>query len=144
MAIGFQVTFDCSNPDKLAHFWAEALHYKIPNPPPGFNTWHEFLKARNIPESEWDSKSAIEDPEGKGSRIFFQKVPEPKIVKNRVHLDLNVSGGFSAPLQDRIDRVKAETARLIMHGAKLQREMQIHDEYWIVLTDPEGNEFCVH
>src|SRR3954451_17087060 len=76
MAMTFQVTIDCADPDRLAKFWAAALGYQLQPPPEGFDTWIDFLKARGIPESLWNSASAIVDPAGAGPRIFFQQVPE--------------------------------------------------------------------
>jgi hypothetical protein len=143
MAHGLQVTFDCADPDRLARFWAEALGYNVQDPPPGYATWPEFLAAIGVPESEWTSASAVVDPEGKGARIFFQRVPEPKSVKNRVHLDVNVGGGHATPLEERRVRVDAEAARLATLGATIVGGMEKMGEYWVVLRDPEGNELCL-
>jgi hypothetical protein len=143
MANALQVTFDCHEPDRLAQFWAAALGYKIQDPPAGYKTWPEFLAAIGVPESEWTSASAIVDPEGKGARIFFQRVPEPKSAKNRVHLDVNVGGGHETPLEQRRSRVDAEAERLVKVGASIVGGMEKQGEYWVVLHDPEGNEFCL-
>jgi hypothetical protein len=143
MATGVQIVFDCADPDKLAHFWAEALHYKIQDPPPGFDSWEAFLKAQGIPETEWNSASAVVDPAGVGPRIYFQRVPEAKTVKNRVHLDLNVGGSRSAPLEERRRRVEAEVDRLLQLGARKARTIEERGEYFVNLIDPEGNEFDV-
>jgi len=70
-------------------------------------------------------------------------VPEPKTVKNRVHLDLNVGGGHATPLETRRQRVDAEARRLQSLGASQLRATELRGEYWIVMQDPEGNEFCV-
>jgi hypothetical protein len=93
VATRIQVVIDCADPDRLARFWSKALHYVIPDPPEGFETWQDFLRSIGVPREEWNSASAVEDPDGTGPRIYFQKVPEIKVVKNRVHLDLNVGGG---------------------------------------------------
>jgi glyoxalase superfamily protein len=143
MATGVQVVIDCADPARLAVFWAEALGYRQQDPPVGFATWQEFLIARGVPESEWNSANAVVDPDGRGPRIFFQRVPEPKTVKNRVHLDLNVGGGPGTPLDDRRERVQAEVQRLLRSGATQVRAVEERDEFWIVMNDPEGNEFCV-
>ena len=63
MATGVQVVIDCTDPARLAPFWATALGYKIQDPPAGFATWQDFLVAHGVPESEWNSASAIVDPE---------------------------------------------------------------------------------
>src|SRR5690349_1041375 len=116
MATTIQVTFDCADPNRLAQFWAGALGYKLEDPPAGFASWEDWLKANNVPEDDWAGASVV-DPEGKGPRFFFQKVPEGKIVKNRLHLDLSVSGGRGTPPEIRRSRIEAEAARLTGLGA---------------------------
>jgi hypothetical protein len=143
VATGVQIVFDCADPDRLATFWAAALHYKLQDPPPGFATWPDFLKAQRIPESQWNSASAVVDPDGVGPRIFFQRVPEGKVVKNRVHLDLNVGGPRSASTDERRRRVDAEVDRLIELGARKSRMVEERGEYFANMFDPEGNEFDV-
>jgi Glyoxalase-like domain len=143
MATGIQVVIDCADPARLAEFWAAALGYTLQDPPPGFATWPEFLAAEGVPQSEWNSANAVVDPDGGGPRIFFQRVPEPKTGKNRVHMDLNVSGGRGVALETRRERVNAEAQRLEQLGASRVRAMEQRAEYWIVMQDPEGNEFCV-
>ncbi len=143
MATPIQVTFDCEDPDRLATFWAAVLGYKKQDPPEGYATWNEFLAAQGIPEEQWNSASAIIDPAGIGPRIYFQQVPEPKIVKNRVHLDVNVGGGLQTPLDERRKRVNAEVERLVGLGATKLRSVEEHGEAWVVMADPEGNEFCL-
>jgi hypothetical protein len=141
MATSVQVVFDCHDPDRLARFWAEALGYVMQPPPAGFGTWEEFLRSAGIPESDWGKASAIVDPEGKGPRIYFQRVPESKIVKNRLHLDLNVGGGRTAPIEERKRRIAAEIERLVSAGARQSRVVDEQDEYCVNMLDPEGNEF---
>lgn len=144
MSAAFQVTFDCANPDRLARFWAIALGYRIPDPPGGFETWQAFLEAQGVPREQWDAASACEDPEGHGPRLYFQRVPEGKVAKNRVHLDVNVGGGRSAPMEERRQRVDAEAERLMREGATVvEPRGNAFDEYWVVMQDPEGNEFCL-
>lgn len=142
MATPVQVTFDCADPDLLGRFWAEALGYKQDDPPPGFESWPAFLTAQGIPEEHWNDRNAIVDPEGKGPRIFFQRVPEPKSIKNRVHLDVNVGGPRGTP-DERRARVDAAVERLIQAGATLVRTVEELHERFVVMRDPEGNEFCV-
>jgi hypothetical protein len=144
VATGIQVVIDCADPARLAAFWAETLHYRVQDPPEGFATWPEFLTAQGVPEAEWNSASAVVDPDGSGPRVYFQQVPEGKVVKNRVHLDLNVGGGREATLDQRRDRVDAEVERLGALGATIFRPGAVENgEYWVVMQDPEGNEFCV-
>ena len=142
MAPRFQVTIDCADPDRLARFWALALGYTLQDPPPGFATWPDFLKSIGVPEADWSSRSAIVDPEGVGSRVFFQRVPEPKTTKNRFHLDVNVAD-HSVRGDERHRLVDEHVARLVDAGATRVGEMTEHGERWVVLQDPEGNEFCV-
>lgn len=146
MATRIQVVIDCADPDALARFWSEALHYKLQDPPPAFESWEDFLRSNGVPESDWNAASAVVDPEGAGPRLYFQRVPEPKTVKNRLHLDLNVSGPPGTPIEQRRERVDAEVERLLRLGATLMRPGAVSEmgEYWTVLQDPQGNEFCVH
>src|SRR5918994_4351983 len=109
MATRIQVTIDCADPDRLARFWAEALGYRLQEPPDGFDSWQAYWVSRGLPPEEVeDGYDAIVDPDGVGPRIWFQQVPEGKVVKNRLHLDLDVGGGRGAPLAARRERVDAE------------------------------------
>ncbi|MCF6523141.1 VOC family protein [Streptomyces sp. JJ36] len=150
METTLQLTIDCADPPRLVAFWAGALGY-VPEPPPGGHaTWREYWAATGVPEEELppgagETPESIVDPAGKGPRVWFQKVPEPKAVKNRVHLDLKVGGGRGVPPGIRRERVAATVERLTGAGATVLRVM---DEpgaayYAVVLRDPEGNEFCV-
>lgn len=141
MAVSVQVVIDGHDPDRLAKFWAEALGYRLDPPPSGFSTWQDWLKANNIPEAMWNAASAISDPDKVGPRVYFQRVPEAKVVKNRVHLDLNVSGGHDVPLEERKRRIGAEAERLRARGARVVRPLEERGEYWVTMQDPEGNEF---
>jgi len=138
-----QVVFDCRDPAALSKFYAEALHYKLQNPPEGFKSWEEALKAWGVPEADWNSASAIVDHDGEGPRIYFQQMDTPKLGKNRVHLDVNASGGSRVPIHERKMQVRAEVERILTLGALEQREWEERGEYWVVMLDPEGNEFCV-
>ena len=143
MATSIQVTFDCADPDRLATFWAAALGYKKQDPPEGYATWPEFLAAQGVPEDQWNAASAVVDPDGAGPRIYFQRVPEPKASKNRVHLDVNVGSDQTIPPEERRNRVDDEVTRLLRMGATKLRACEERDEYWVVMQDPEGNEFCL-
>jgi hypothetical protein len=140
MAVPFQVTFDCADPEVMSEFWAAALEYKQQDPPPGFNSWEDWLREYGIPEEDWNSMGAVVDPEGNGPRLLFQRVPEAKSVKNRVHLDLNV--GLPHDEGSRA-RVVDASERLQTLGATKLREAEERGEFWIVMQDPEGNEFCL-
>ena len=87
--------------------------------------------------------SSIVDPDGVGPRIFFQRVPEPKTVKNRVHLDVRAGGTPQTPKEEREAKLDSEIQRLLGIGATQIREVKEFGEHWVVMTDPEGNEFCV-
>jgi len=142
MATRVQVVIDCADPGRLAQFWALALGYQVQPPPDGFDSWEDALRAWGIPEDQWNSRSAVVDPDGAGPRLFFQQVPEEKVVKNRVHLDINAAEGIGDQAERR--RVIAKTvARLTEAGASVFREMEERGEFWVVMQDPEDNEFCV-
>jgi len=143
VAHGVQIVFDCRDPSALAGFYAQVLHYKLQDPPGGYKTWGEWLKAMGIPKEEWNSASAIVDPTGNGPRIFFQQMDTPKLGKNRLHVDVNASSGSRASVQVRKEEVNTEVGRLLALGATKQREFEEMGDYWVVMLDPEGNEFCV-
>ncbi|MEV0718331.1 VOC family protein [Asanoa sp. NPDC050611] len=143
------ITVDCASPTELAAFWAEALHYDLAPPPAGFASWHAWYRSVGVPEEELaglpDAPDRLVDAAGVGPKFWFQQVPEPKTVKNRLHLDLYVSGGRSQPLAERRATVEAEVARLCAAGATVFRVMDDPDNNYfaVVMQDPEGNEFCV-
>jgi Glyoxalase-like domain len=143
MATGVQVVFDCADPDRLARFWAEALGYKLQDPPAGYASWEDWAREHGIPEERWNDASAIVDPDGQGPRLYFQRVPEAKTVKNRVHLDLNVSGAHGTPLDERRRRIDAEVERLLGVGATRLGTVEEAGGYTVNMADPEGNEFDV-
>jgi hypothetical protein len=143
MATGVQVAFDCADPDRLARFWAQALGYKLQDPPAGYASWEDWAREQGIPEERWNQVSAIVDPDGRGPRLYFQKVPEAKVVKNRVHLDLNVSGGRGTPLAEGRRRIDAEVQRLVGAGASRLGTLEESGGYVVNMADPEGNEFDV-
>jgi hypothetical protein len=141
MATSVQVVFDCADPPALASFWAKALGYQLEGPPEPTPAWQEWLREHEIPEERHSDASAICDPQQRGPRIYFQRVPEPKAVKNRVHLDLNVGGGTAVPLIQRRTKVDFEAERLASAGATFVSAQARHGEYCITMLDPEGNEF---
>ena len=152
MTFEFQVTFDCHDPAALSRFWRDALGYVHPGPPgvevpegtDPLDAWHEFLERMNVPVEERNTRSALEDPTGKGPRIFFQKVPEAKTVKNRLHLDIRAAPGLRG--DDRLAALEVECDRLVALGAtrvqRFEAEPYVGDGF-IVMQDPEGNEFCL-
>ncbi|GAA1613468.1 VOC family protein [Catellatospora bangladeshensis] len=149
MATRIQVTIDCADPNRLVEFWAAALHYRPQQPPEDHPTWKSYWLSKGIPEDELEgaeNTDSIEDPDGVGPRFWFQRVPESKAGKNRLHLDLSVSGGRAVPVETRRERVHAEAERLIALGATRLRILYTEgvDHYGETLQDPEGNEFCLH
>jgi len=143
MPVALQVVIDCLDPAALSEFWAEALGYELQSPPPGFASWEDWLRANDVPESEWNAFSAVVDPDGVGPRLFFQRVPEPKQGKARVHLDLNVGGGPGTPIEVRRRRVDEAVGRLVALQAELVSTYEERGEYWVAMRDPEGTEFDV-
>ncbi|MGC3953931.1 MAG: VOC family protein [Propionicimonas sp.] len=140
----FGITFDCSDAPRLARFWAGALGYVEAPPPPGWASWEQFLTDHRVPAEEWSDGAVIRPPDGEGPSISFLKVPESKLVKNRVHLDLKVSGGRHLPPEVRQERIRARAAALLAEGATVLREECVDGRLdHLVLADPEGNEFCI-
>jgi hypothetical protein len=117
------------------------LGYVEPPAPEGFATWEEF--DRTLPTEERGDWFACRDPSGEGPRLFFQRVPEGKVVKNRVHLDVRVGTGLVG--DERLAVLEAECARLLALGAARVRLMLADDENesCLVMQDVEGNEFCL-
>ena len=145
-AVTFQLVIDCRSPEQLARFWAEALGYVVAAPPEGFGSWDDWYRSVGVPEEELGlGADRIEDPRGEGPPVWFQVVPEEKSVKNRLHVDLVVSGGRGAPFGARRDRVEAEATRLVALGATRVRTTadEALGHYAVAMADPEGNEFDV-
>ena len=136
----FQVTFDCAEPERVARFWCDVLGYVVPPPPKGFASWGDFDRA--LPPEHQGSAFACVDPTG-GPRLFFQRVPEGKAVKNRVHLDVRVGTGLVG--EERLAALEAECSRLLPLGATRMHLLpaDAHNESCIVMQDVEGNEFCL-
>ncbi|MDV8065085.1 VOC family protein [Rhodococcus sp. IEGM 1366] len=113
-----QVTFDCEEPERVAEFWCEVLGYE-----------------RN--------GSGCIDPSGIGPRLHFQRVPENKVVKNRLHIDVRVGTGLVG--EERVVALESECARLIALGAVRVRLLRAdgYNESCLVMQDVEGNEFCL-
>jgi hypothetical protein len=141
MGPSLQIVFDANDVPRLVAFWEQALGYQVQPPPPEFETWEDFARENGIPEEQWDGWGALIDPDGKRPRVFFQRVPEGKTAKNRVHLDVNVGEVLDG--EDRTTRVKQEADRLEGLGATRQREAFERGEFWIVMQDPEGNGCCL-
>ena len=136
----FQVTFDCAEPERVARFWCEVLGYVVRRHrrglPPG-------TIRRSLPPEHQGSAFACVDPSGVGPRLFFQRVPEGKVVKNRLHLDVRVGTGLVG--EERLAALEAECARLVALGAARVRLLLADEENesCLVMQDIEGNEFCL-
>lgn len=151
MSRHLQITFDAHDPKALSIFWREALDYVHPGPPgvelpagaDPLAAWEEFLDRIGVPPQQ-RTMSAIEDPEGHGPRVFFQQVPEGKVAKNRVHLDVRTAPGLRG--EERMAALETECDRLVRLGATRVRRYEPDPPLgtgFIVMTDPEGNEFCL-
>ncbi|MER8042224.1 VOC family protein [Streptomyces sp. NPDC094032] len=147
--VHWKLVVDCADPHAQAAFWAAALGYREED--------HSALIARLLAagaapaeatltvrgRAAWRDLAAVRHPDdpfdpasdtGLGRRVLFQRVPEPKTVKNRLHLDLHPAPGTR----------ETEVARLTALGATVLREMAEQGGSWTVMADPEGNEYCVH
>jgi hypothetical protein len=141
MATSVQISFDAADPPALARFWALALGYVDNPPPPGFDRWEDFAEAQGMGPEAMERYAAVIDPDGVGPRLFFQQVPEGKTAKNRVHLDVVAPGpGLE---DDRHAAIDALVERLVEAGATRLAAHEEMGQSWVVLQDPEGNEFCV-
>jgi Glyoxalase-like domain len=140
MAVQVQISIDCADPEGLARFWADVLGYQLEEPPSGYDSWSDFSRAVAEPGQEWH---AVVDSDGVGPRVLFHRVPEAKVVKNRLHLDVRAAGARGTPKEQRRPLVDAEANRLLSVGATLVRTADEDDDYFAVMQDPEGNEFCV-
>ena len=153
MSRTFQVTFDAHDPRALSTFWRDALGYVHPRPARGRaarrapTRWRRgttFLAQIGVPEDQRNSRSAIEDPDGSGPRVFFQQVPEDKVAKNRVHLDVRAAPGPRGRRPDGRARGRVRPARgagaPATAGSSRSPPMEAG---FIVMADPEGNEFCL-
>lgn len=144
----WKLVFDTTDPHGQADFWAGALGYEVEDNSPlierllgigavpieqtvdshGRRAWLDLTAVRH-PDDPFDPDTG----EGRGRRILFQRVPESKAGKNRVHLDVHAGDGRRAE----------EVARLERLGATALYEANEPGGVWVTMTDPEGNEFCV-
>jgi hypothetical protein len=147
--VHWKLVVDSADPHAQADFWAGALHYEVEDNSalierllelgalPGAATlefhgrpaFRDLIAVRH-PDDPFDADSGT----GLGRRLLFQRVPEAKTVKNRLHLDLHPGTELRA----------GEVERLTALGASVLREVKEPSGQWVVMADPEGNEFCVH
>jgi len=137
-----QVVVDATEPEKLAEFWELALGYVVEPPPEDFDSWEDFASSIGIPEEEFGAVASRIDPAGDGPRLYFQRVPEGKTSKNRVHLDVRVAGQ-EVRGEARRRLVSEHVERLVRAGATLAWRTDDVRGSSVTLRDPEGNEFCV-
>ncbi len=147
-----QVTVDAHDPRALSSFWRDVLGYVHPGPPgvdlpegaDPLAAWDDFLTRLGVPEDQRNASSAVEDPDRHGPRLFFQQVPEDKVAKNRVHLDVRAAPGLQG--EERLAALERECERLVaLGGTRIRRHEPAPplDAGHIVMADPEGNEFCL-
>jgi hypothetical protein len=144
-AVGtWAITVDCVDPDLVGRFWAVALGYVAAPAPTGWATWELWFDHFGVPVEERTLLGALVDPTGAGPALSFLAVPEPKTVKNRLHVDLRVGGGRQVEFERRWPRVLAEVDRLTAAGATVIEQVDFDGRGdHVVMADPEGNDFCV-
>ena len=144
MATPWGVTFDCHDAQAMAAFWTVALGYVDAPPPQGWDTWEDWLRHFDVPVDEWDDGASLVDPDGVLPRVGFLKVPEGKVAKNRLHLDLWVSGGRHVEAGERDRLIRAMVDRLLAVGGTVLENVNWDTTLdHVVMQDPEGNELCV-
>lgn len=134
-----QVAIDAHDPHELAGFWAAVLGYVVEDNndligemiAAGHATLDDTVEIDG--RRQWATARACNDPTGVRPRLYFQQVPEPKTVKDRIHLDVQ----FGADVAD------AQVEWIIGLGATRLSEGHQGPFRWVTLADPEGNEFCV-
>lgn len=139
MTTSFQIAVDCADPHPLNAFWAAVVGYEVEDHEDQISAVMAAGLVTDDDVTEFEGRrvfktaAACRDPEGIRPRLLFQQVPEGKVGKNRVHLDLHVAEGAQA----------AEVERLLGLGATFLWDGQQGPLTWVTLADPEGNEFCV-
>jgi hypothetical protein len=134
-----QIVFDSADPHILCKFWAELLHHEVERHE---DQIRQLVAAGHATEDDtaefegtlvWKTAAACSDPNGVLPRLLFQQVPEPKTVKDRIHVDIQVG---DERRDAEVERAKALGATFLWHG-------QQGPHPWVTLADPEGNEFCI-
>jgi hypothetical protein len=140
MAYEFQVTIDSPAPHPLADWWAETLGWEREPTDEAFI--RRMVEQGHAAESDtmrhdgrlvWVAGAAIRHPTDGAPRVLFQQVPEPKTVKNRLHLDVRVGP----------EHRDAEVTRLTERGATVLHHGRQGPFTWVTMADPQGNEFCL-
>jgi len=138
-ATTIQIAIDCADPHPLCAFWAAVVGYEVED---NEELIRQVLAAGHATQDDveefdgrlvWRIAGACRDPQGQGPRLLFQQVPEPKTVKDRIHLDLHIGE----------EQRETEVERILGLGATKLWDGQQGPQAWVTLADPEGNEFCV-
>jgi hypothetical protein len=142
----FQLTIDCHDPARLARFWGQALGYQPTPPSTPDTTWWAHYRGRADDDGAFDDR--LFDPDGLRPPLWFQEVPEEKAGKNRLHLDLYATGrDDTLSLDERVALVDAKVDELVALGASVHERFHSDDAadayHFVVMNDPEGNEFCI-
>ncbi|CAN5711763.1 VOC family protein [soil metagenome] len=139
MARRIDLTFDCADAPRLAAFWKLALGYEDEPPPAPFATRDEWVASfGEDADADGLDGAWLHDPEGVGPRLALLEVPEPKVAKNRLHLDIRIP--VPATEAEREATLATVVDELVAAGATVTRRV---DGHHTVMADPEGNEFCV-
>ena len=137
-----QVVVDARRPGGARRVLGARAGLRHPAAAPGFATWEDFGRSIGMPEERFGDQTAIVDPDAAGPRVYFQRVPEGKTAKNRVHLDVRVAHlGVRGEERERL--VEEHVARLVEAGAAIAWRLNEPAGSCVVMRDPEGNEFCV-
>lgn len=116
-----ELAIDCADPGGLARFWCAVLGYAVQGEEDGVVT----IGPPGVPEGR-DHRGPV------APTLTFARVPEAKTVKNRLHIDVNPT-----------DREQGEEVRRLLELGARRVDVGQGEESWVVLADPEGNEFCV-
>ncbi|MEV7420025.1 VOC family protein [Streptomyces sp. NPDC089919] len=149
--VHWKLVIDAHDPHAQADFWSAALHYQVEDHSTlidkllGLGVIHPDVLVEHRDRYAWRDAAAVRHPDdpydpesgtGLGRRVLFNRVPrsDRKAAKNRLHIDLHGPAG----------QRDQEVARLTGLGGQVLTEVQEAGGQWTVMTDPEGNEFCVH
>jgi catechol 2,3-dioxygenase-like lactoylglutathione lyase family enzyme len=135
MALRIDLTFDTRDAESLAEFWKLALGYEDEPPPAPFKTRDEWVASFGEDSDEGGGAAWLRDPDGVGPRLVLMDVPEPKVAKNRLHIDVRIGKD-----PDAWPRIQAKVDELVAAGGRV---LATFDGHHVVMADPEGNEFCV-
>ena len=132
-----ELTMDCADAAGLAEFWKGAVGYAETPPPAPYTSQAEYIEASIDPEDDDGLRVRwLSDPDKVAPNLCLLEVPEPKTVKNRLHMDLNVAGEGTP--DEQWEHIKDVAARLEGRGATVLAE---YDHHHVAMADPEGNEF---